>query len=301
MTTQRGHSSILVALFLAGRPKTLVACVVPVCLGGLLSREILDEFTLYLFIFTLLPALAIQIATNMFNDAIDYRKGTDTPGRIGPERMASSGRIPPESLLIAGIAFVMIALTLSLVLVIERGWIIVAIGVPSLAFSYGYTGGPFPLAYRGLGEFFVFLFFGLIAVSGTVFVQSGTWLPESLLLGAQVGLLATVLVAINNARDIEEDRAAGKCTLAVMLGIRFARMEVAALSVLPYLAGVLWWCLFDQPKAAWMPLPGMALSCMVAYLLFRSDPGHKYNRYLGLSMLGLINFSILMGIALNSG
>ncbi len=290
----------MMSLFLAARPKTLAACVAPVCLGGVLAHTRLNEFNLFLFVFTLLPALAIQVATNFFNDAIDFRKGADTEGRFGPPRMAGSGKIPPESLLIAGITMAMIALTLSLVIVAARGWIIVAIGLPSLVFSFAYTGGPWPLAYRGLGEIFVFLFFGLIAVSGTVFIQSGQWLPEALLLGTQVGLLATVLIAINNARDIEEDRAAGKCTLAVRFGIRFARIEVALLSVFPYLAGALWWLLFDQPEAAWMPLPGLLLSCLVAFLLFRSEPGRKYNRYLGLSVIGLLNFSILMGIALNS-
>lgn len=290
----------MMSLFLAARPKTLAACVAPVCLGGVLAHTRLNEFNLFLFVFTLLPALAIQVATNFFNDAIDFRKGADTEGRLGPPRMAGSGKIPPESLLIAGIAMAMIALTLSLVIVAARGWIIVAIGLPSLVFSFAYTGGPWPLAYRGLGEIFVFLFFGLIAVSGTVFIQSGQWLPEALLLGTQVGLLATVIIAINNARDIEEDRAAGKYTLAVRFGIRFARIEVALLSVFPYLAGVLWWLLFDQPEAAWMPLPGLLLSCLVAFLLFRSEPDRKYNRYLGLSVIGLLNFSILIGIALNS-
>jgi 1,4-dihydroxy-2-naphthoate octaprenyltransferase len=290
----------MMSLFLAARPKTLLACVSPVCLGGVLAYTRLNEFNLFLFVFTLLPALAIQVATNFFNDAIDFRKGADTARRIGPPRMAVSGKVPPDSLLIAGITMAMIALTLSLVLVAARGWIIVAIGLPSLVFSFAYTGGPWPLAYRGLGEIFVFVFFGLIAVSGTVFIQSGKWLPESFLLGTQVGLLATVLIAINNARDIEEDRAVGKCTLAVRFGIGFARIEVALLSVFPYLAGVLWWFLFDEPEATWMPLPGLLLSCLVACLLFRSDPGQKYNRYLGLSVIGLLNFSILIGIALNS-
>ena len=296
MTAKGEASSILVGLCLAARPKTLMACIVPVCLGGLLSHTMLGEFTLYLFIFTLLPALAIQIATNLFNDAIDYRKGADTQSRIGPQRMASSGRIPPEALFIAGIAFVMIALTLSLVLVLERGWSIVAIGAPSLFFSYAYTGGPFPLAYRGLGEIFVFLFFGLIAVSGTVFVQSGQWVTESFLLGAQVGLLATVIIAVNNARDIEEDKGAKKITLAVRFGLRFARVEIAVLSFSPFIVGCLWWTLFNRPEVALLPLPGLLLSALLTVLIGRSDPGPSYNRYLGLAIISLLNFAILAGV-----
>ncbi len=301
MTSQSGRTSILLALFLAARPKTLIACIVPVCLGGLLSQQILGEFTWYMFVFTLLPSLAIQIATNLFNDAIDYRKGADTSRRIGPERMASSGQLAPESLLIAGIAFVLIALTLSLVLVVERGWVIVAIGLPSLIFSYAYTGGPFPLAYRGLGEVFVILFFGIIAVSGTVFVQSGEWLPESFLLGVQIGLLASVLIAINNARDIEEDKLAGKMTLAVRFGLRFARWEITALSCAPFLAGFLWWVLFDTPKVILTTLPGMCLVVILIRHIWRTDPDKSYNRYLGLAIISLLGFALLFSLGLLMG
>lgn len=298
MSSQGGNSSILSGLFLAARPKTLIACIVPVCLGGLLSREILNQFTMYLFIFTLLPALAIQVATNLFNDAIDYRKGADTSRRIGPERMASSGRVAPGALLIAGIAFVMIALTLSLVLFVERGWIIVAIGLPSLCFTYGYTGGPFPLAYHGLGEVFVTVFFGVIAVAGTVFVQSGEWLPESFLLGLQIGLLASVLIAVNNARDIVEDKDSGKLTLAVRFGLRFARWEIAALSFTPYLAGFLWWTIFDSPNLTLTVLPGLGLSIILVRHIWRTEPGQSYNRYLGLAIILLLSFAFLFSAGL---
>lgn len=298
MSSKGTNSSILVGLFLAARPKTLLACIVPVCLGGLLSREILGEFTIYLFVFTLFPAMSIQIATNYFNDAIDYSKGADTSMRIGPERMAASGRIDPRALLIAGIAFVMMALTLSLVLFVERGWVIVAIGLPSLYFSYGYTGGPFPLAYRGLGEVFVMLFFGIIAVAGTVFVQSGEWLPESFLLGAQIGFLSSVLIAVNNARDIVEDNKAGKLTLAVRFGLRFARWEIAVLSFTPYIAGFLWWMMFDLPNLMLTVLPGLGLSFILVRHVWRTDPGRSYNRCLGFSIISLLSFAFLFSVGL---
>lgn len=286
------------ALFLASRPKTLMACMVPVCLGGVLSHFLTGRFSLYLFLFTLFPALAIQIATNFFNDAVDWRKGADTKRRLGPARMAGSGRLAPESLLLAGIASVMIALTLSLVIVAERGMVIVAIGAPSLFFSYGYTGGPFPLAYRGLGEIFVLFFFGVIAVSGTVFVQTGEWFLESLLLGLQTGLLATALIAVNNARDIEEDEASGKMTLAVRFGLKFARVEIAFLSLGPFLAGALWWILFDLPKVTLMPLPGMIIGLILSYCVFRNAPGKVYNTYLGLGIVTLLVFGILFTVGL---
>jgi 1,4-dihydroxy-2-naphthoate octaprenyltransferase len=292
------NPSCFPALFIASRPKTLLACIIPVCLGGVLSNSLAGEFSLYLFIFTLLPALAIQVATNFFNDAIDFRKGVDTDQRLGPARMAGSGRLPPESLLLAGIAFVMIALTLGLVIVVERGLILVVIGIPSLFFTYGYTGGPFPLAYRGLGEIFVFFFFGIIAVSGTCFVQMGEWVPESFLLGAQTGLLATTLIAVNNARDIAEDKAAGKMTLAARYGLRFARIEIALLSLAPFLLGSLWWIVFDLPKVALLPLPGVILAFALTRCVWRNTPGKSYNLYLGFSILSLIAFSALFTLGL---
>ena len=292
------NHSCFPALFLASRPKTLVACIIPVCLGGVLSHSLAGEFSLYLFIFTLLPALAIQVATNFFNDAIDFRKGVDTDRRLGPARMAGSGRLPPESLLLAGIAFVMIALTLALVIVVERGFILVIIGIPSLFLTYGYTGGPFPLAYRGLGELFVFCFFGIIAVSGTCFVQTGVWLPESFLLGAQTGLLATTLIAVNNARDIAEDKAAGKMTLAARFGLRFARMEIAFLSITPFFLGGLWWIFYDLPKVTLLPLPGILLAFALIRCVWRNAPGKSYNLYLGFSILSLIAFSALVTLGL---
>ena len=289
--------SFLSALFLASRPKTLMACVVPIWLGGVLAHYLTGSFNLYLFVFTLLPALAIQIATNFFNDAIDYKKGADTKRRLGPKRMAGTGALTPESLLIAGIAFLMVALTLSLVIVVERGVILVVIGIPSLFFTYGYTGGPFPLAYRGLGELFVFIFFGLIAVSGTVFVQTGIWSNEAFLLGGQVGMLATVLIAINNARDIDEDKCAGKRTLAVRFGINFAKFEIIFLCLAPFLMGGLWWFFFSNAKLALIPLPGMLLALVLCCYVYQTPPGKRYNTFLGLAIVTLLLFAVLFTLA----
>ena len=275
-----------------------MACIVPVWLGGVLAYYLTGSFNLYLFVFTLLPALAIQIATNFFNDAIDCKKGADTEHRLGPKRMAGAGVLTPESLMVAGIAFLMVALTLSLVIVVERGVILVAIGIPSLFFTYGYTGGPFPLAYRGMGEIFVFIFFGLVAVSGTVFVQTGVWANESFLLGCQIGLLATVLIAINNARDIDEDKDAEKRTLAVRFGINFARVEIILLCLAPFLIGGLWWFVFSMPMLALIPLPGIILASALCCCVYRTPPGKRYNTFLGLAIVTLLVFAALFTLAI---
>ena len=288
-------------LLLATRPKTLLAAVVPVWLGFALAHSAREVFDHVLFACTLLATLCIQIATNFFNDAIDCRKGADTDRRVGPARMAGSGALSPESLIIAAVTMLVIAVTMSLPLIVARGWPIIAIGVPSLYFTYGYTGGAWPLAYRGLGEVFVFAFFGLVAVAGACFVACGEWLPEALLLGAQVGLLATVLIAVNNARDIEEDRLADKRTLASRYGIGFARVEIVVCCVAPYVMGIAWFTPFGRPLAGAVPMLGLALSGFVAALVFKTEPGTAYNKFLALSALALLNFAALMTVALHLG
>ncbi len=290
-----------VPLLLATRPKTLAAAVVPVWLGFALAEAERGVFDGALFGFTLAATLCIQIATNFFNDAIDAKKGGDTEARLGPRRMAGSGTLSPESLILSAVTTALIAVALATPLIAARGWPILAIGLPSLYFTFGYTGGPWPLAYRGLGELFVFLFFGLVAVAGACYVACGEWLPEALLLGAQVGLLATVLIAVNNARDIEEDRAAGKRTLAARFGLGFARWCVLFCCATPYLLGAVWLAAFAQPLAAVVPAIGVGFSGCVALGVWMQAPGVIYNKFLALSALALINFAVLMTIGLRLG
>jgi len=206
------------ALLLASRPKTLPAAIVPVWLGTTLSYHLEGTWSLALMLSTLGAAICIQIATNFFNDAIDARKGADTQKRQGPQRVTASGLVSSKIVFTWAAIFLGLACLCAIALIIERGWIIIAIGIPSLYLSYGYTGGPLPLAYRGLGEVFVFLFFGLIATMGTYFIQTGEWRPEAALLGAIAGWLSCFLIGINNLRDEKEDKTTGKNTLTVRLG-----------------------------------------------------------------------------------
>ena len=180
----------------------------------------------FLFWCTLASCLCIQIATNLFNDAVDHRKGADTANRLGPRRVTASGMLSPRVVMTGALAFCLAATLIAIPLIREHGWVIVLIGAVSLFFAYGYTGGPFPLAYRGMGELFVILFFGFVAVSGSYYVQGGEWGGlEIWTLGLQCGLYSSVLIAINNLRDIVEDKASGKRTLAVRFGKTFARAE----------------------------------------------------------------------------
>ncbi len=281
------------ALLLASRPKTLPAAVAPVVLGSALAWRLSGGFSWGLAACTLGSTLAIQVATNYFNDAVDARKGADTAARLGPQRVTATGLVPLSVVLGAGLAMLGLAVLLSLPMVAAQGLPVVGIGLVSLFFSYGYTGGPFPLAYRGLGELFVLLFFGWVAVAGTVFVQTGQWRPEALLLGSQVGLLSTVLIAINNLRDRAEDAGSHKRTLAVRFGERFAKAEIAACCLGPYVAGLAW-----APWGfAWGTGPTLAaagLGVLIAWKVARTAPGRVYNQYLALAALHLMLWSGLM-------
>jgi 1,4-dihydroxy-2-naphthoate polyprenyltransferase len=199
-------------------------------------------------------------------------------------------------MLVAGVMALLFAIAWSLPMVAARGWAIVGIGTVSLALAYGYTGGPFPLAYRGMGEVFVFLFFGLLAVSGTVFVQTGLWLPKSLLAGAQIGALSTVLVAINNLRDLDEDTRSQKRTLAVRYGERAAKVMIVFWCLLPYALGC-GWLAWGMSRLAWLPAVTLILGAQVAGLVFSEAPSPAYNRFLARSALHLILWTALFVIA----
>jgi 1,4-dihydroxy-2-naphthoate octaprenyltransferase len=278
---------------LAARPKTLPAALVPVWVGSMPALVDDDPFTgsWGLFWCTLLSCLCIQVATNLFNDAIDHVKGADTKKRLGPRRVTASGLLQPGTVLIGALAFCLLAALIAIPMIVTRGWPIVGIGLVSLFFAYGYTGGPFPLAYRGMGEVFVILFFGFVAVSGSFFVQTGEWGGgEVLRLGLQCGLYSSVLIAVNNLRDAEEDRGTGKRTLAVRFGETFARVEILLFCLLP----VVLWNLFPSETLAGLavgllPAP---IGVIIVWCVFRFRPGPLYNRILAIGALQLILFAV---------
>lgn len=288
----------LKAWLLAARPKTLPAAIVPVWAGAVLAWHIQGNVSIFLVVFILLAALAIQIATNFFNDALDHLKGADTVNRIGPTRVTASGLIHPKAVTMAGITCLVIATALSTPLIAVGGWPVLAIGIPSLYFSFGYTGGPLPLAYRGLGEIFVILFFGFIAVAGTVYILTGQWRAEALLLGLQVGLYSTALIAINNLRDIDEDRQSNKRTLAVRFGPDFARMEITALCFAPAFAGLFWLSRFDAILPALLPPAVIPISVILVRLIWKTPPSPAYNRFLAMAALQMILFVILFTLGM---
>lgn len=293
-------ASTFKSCFLAARPKTLPAAIVPVWAGCVLAWRLSGRFDLVLALCTLVGAVAIQIATNFFNDAIDARKGADTDRRLGPTRVTASGLMKSETVMRLAVCFLGIATLCGVVLFRARGWPIAAIGVPSLFLAYGYTGGPFPLAYRGMGELFVIAFFGVVAVTGTVFIQIGKWPAEALLLGLQIGLLSSVLISINNLRDREEDASTGKRTLAVRFGRNFA-IAVIWLEIKITVFVGLAWLTFGLPTLAVAGAPVFLIGLRIIWGVLTFPPGPAYNRLLALAAAQLILFAALFHVAASMG
>lgn len=286
----------LIPCLLAARPKTLPAAIVPVWVGCVLAWKLSGHFDLTLAMLTLAGSLSIQIATNFFNDAIDAKKGADTERRLGPRRVTASGMLKPRTVMSIAVGFLILAVLCGHQLYQVRGWPILAIGIPSLFLAYGYTGGPLPLAYRGLGELFVILFFGFVAVAGTVFIQTGGWPRESWLLGLQIGLLSAVLISINNFRDREEDATTGKRTLAVRFGPKFAAAMIWLEIKVAAFVGLAW-IAFGKPMLMFASLPVLLLGARIIWGVLTLPPGPAFNRLLALAGLQLILFAALFHFA----
>ena len=226
------------AWLLAVRPRTLPAAVAPVVVGTAMAAAH-QAAALYPALAALVGALLIQIATNLANDYFDHARGTDTDERLGPVRVTQAGLLSPEAVLRGTWITLALAVLVGGYLVWVGGLPILVIGLVSLACAVAYTGGPFPLAYHGLGDLFVFVFFGLVAVGGTYWVQALAFRTELLLAGAGVGALITAILVVNNLRDREGDEVAGKRTMAVILGESGSRIQYAGLLAVGALAPVL--------------------------------------------------------------
>lgn len=281
---------------LALRPKTLTAAFVPILVATALVHATGNPVKWWISAFALLSSFFIQIATNLINDAIDFDKGADTEKRTGPKRVTQSGLISRRQVITGAGVCIAAALGLGIPLVIEGGWPIAAIGLVSLALAYGYTGGPFPLAYLGLGDLFVILFFGVIGAMGTFFLHTGQWSELAAVAGLQVGFLATVLIAINNLRDSPEDGKVGKKTLAVRFGVRFSKIEITLLCYSPFIMGMAYesrgWI-----WAAYAPLIAVPLVSRLVRGIWKADPGPVMNRFLAMAAA----LHLLFGLALAGG
>jgi 1,4-dihydroxy-2-naphthoate polyprenyltransferase len=225
---------------LAARPRTLPAAVAPVLVGTALAISE-DEFRPLAFVAALVGSVFIQIGTNLSNDYSDARRGADSEDRLGPVRVTAGGLMPPRRVLVGTYVAFGIAVAAGIYLAAVAGWELLVVGVLSIAAGVLYTGGPRPYGYAGLGELFVFLFFGLVAVNGSYYVQTEELSWEAFALSVPVGLLAAAILVVNNVRDIDTDRRAGKRTLAVKLGRDGARRLFAAMVALAFLLPPVTW------------------------------------------------------------
>jgi 1,4-dihydroxy-2-naphthoate octaprenyltransferase len=221
----------------AARPRTLPAAVAPVLVGTALAQEE-GTFHPLRFACALVGSIFIQVGTNLANDYSDARRGADTEDRLGPVRVTAGGLMPPRHVLVGTWVAFAIAVAAGAYLVAVAGWELLLVGAASIAAGVLYTGGPKPYGYEGLGELFVFLFFGVVAVVGSYYVQVEDLEWEAFALSAPVGLLASAILVVNNVRDVDTDRRAGKMTLAVRLGRDRARRLYAAMVALAFVAPV---------------------------------------------------------------
>ena len=275
---------------MAARPKTLTAALVPVAVGtGLAFGLGVGRWLPALA--ALLGAVLIQIGTNFINDYYDFKKGADTHERLGPKRVTQSGLIAPGTVLAgAGVCFAL-ATAVGLYLVMVGGWPIIAIGVASLLCGYAYTGGPFPLGYNGLGDLFVFIFFGLVAVTGTYYVQAGTVDPAAWWAAVPVGASGTMLIVVNNLRDVTTDVKAGKRTLAVRFGTGMGKAEYVLLLVVSFATPFAMFALKLASPWVFLSLVSLPLAVPPLKLVMKAE-GAALNPALG----GTARFQLVFGL-----
>jgi 1,4-dihydroxy-2-naphthoate polyprenyltransferase len=254
--TSTASPSVLRIWLMAARPKTLPVGLAPVLVGTALA-DTAGVFHPLRFVAALLGALFIQVGANLSNDYSDARRGADTEDRLGPVRVTAGGLVPPRQVLIATYVTFALAILCGVYLIAVAGWQLLLVGAASIVAGVLYTGGPRPYGYEGLGELFVFLFFGIVAVAGAFFVQTEELVWEAFALAVPVGLLASAVLVVNNVRDLETDRRAGKRTLAVRLGRARTRTLFAAMVYGAFLLAPVSW-LFG-PLDAWLLLPFLAL------------------------------------------
>ena len=242
---------------MAARPRTLPAAVAPVLVGTALAATE-GTFKILTFLAALIGALFIQVGTNLSNDYSDARRGADTEDRLGPVRVTAGGLVPPRQVLRATYMAFGVAVLAGVYLIATAGWELLLVGAASILAGVLYTGGPRPYGYEGLGEVFVFLFFGVVAVAGSYFAQVERLEWEALVLAVPVGLLASAILVVNNVRDLETDRRAGKRTLAVRLGRERARALFVGMVVLAFVTAPLPWILGSLSPwlfLSWLAIP----------------------------------------------
>ncbi len=282
------------AWLLASRPATLPAAAVPVIVGAGAALTETGRIRPLVLAATLASALLIQIGTNFANDYSDFHRGADHEGRLGPVRVTQSGLISHEAVRRGIVVAFGSAALLGCYLASVGGWPIILIGVLSIVCGLAYTGGPWPFGYHGLGDLFVFLFFGVIAVTGTTYLQIGSWSVSALIDSLPIGFLVTNILVINNLRDRDTDLAAGKNTLAVRLGDRRTRLQYALFALLAYLIPATK-AFSGTPGQIWLLLPWITapLALILVRQVLAGASARDLNPMLKRTGLLLLSFGLL--------
>lgn len=284
--------------WLAIRPATLTISLAPVLVGTALAWHDTGRLLWIPFVLAAAAALLIQIGTNLYNDVGDFERGADRAERLGPPRAVTSGWLEPGEVRRAVVLVFSLALAAGAWLVWHGGWPILALGLASIVAGVAYTGGPRPIAYSATGEIFVFVFFGLVAVMGTYYLQTFDWTWGGALAASMIGVLAAAVIVVNNYRDLENDRSVGKRTLAVRAGRGWSRVEFVVLLGAPYAlllglgrfthAG--WWLL--------LPACSVPMATWIAKRFLVERPGPGFNRILADTAQLQLTFSCLLAVAL---
>jgi 1,4-dihydroxy-2-naphthoate polyprenyltransferase len=287
------HPSLFTAWWLAIRPRTLTISIVPVMVGSSMAFAEAGVIACLPLLAALAAAMLIQIGTNLHNDVSDFERGADGNERLGPPRATASGWLAPATVHRVALACFGLSVLLGIYLVWHGGWPILLLGLASVAAGWGYTGGPRPIAYSGLGELFVWLFFGLGAVAGSYYLQTLRLGWPIFFAATMVGTLAAAVIVVNNTRDIDNDRKVGKNTLAVRIGRLGSKLEYAFLLMAPYLMlptlghGWIWLSALTLPWAAHLTLR-----------FWRESPGSAFNRILAQTAQLQLGFGVLLSIGL---
>lgn len=283
--------------WVGARPRTLTMAITPVVVGASLAWAEGAGPRWTLLLLTLACAVLIQVGTNLLNDVSDFERGNDRPDRVGPLRVTAAGWATPAEVRRAAWAALGLAALLGLVLVWVGGWVILAIGLFSIAAAWAYSGGQRPVSYRASGELFVLVFFGLVAVTGTHYLQAGHWSAAALPAGSAVGAMASAVLLLNNYRDIAGDVAVGRRTLAAALGPARARAVFAALMQLPFALPA--WLALREPAepGAWLAFLALPLA-LAAVRDLRRLTGPALNPVLARTALTQFAFGALLSIGL---
>lgn len=281
---------------IAGRPKTLLAALVPVMVGSAVAFNE-NKLVIIYSIVALMCSILIQVGTNYANDLYDFINGADNEKRKGPRRVLASGLISVKEMRLGIIFTFGLAFLLGLYLVYEGGIVILVIGVLSILAGLAYTAGPFPLAYNGLGDIFVFMFFGIVGTVGTYYLHTRELNLVSFVASVPVGALITNILVVNNYRDIEEDKAAGKYTLAVKFGKTFSRYQFISLTIISFLVPAVLYIFFNYSILIFLPYLTFPAAYKIIVMLYKLN-GMELNKTLELTARLSALFGILFSIGL---